>query len=89
MNVTVTPEVEDEIRHWLETGQYSDVDAVLRDALQLLKQRDQVHRLRVSVAEADDQIDRGLGIPFTPERFEQIRLNARTKFEAGHRPPSH
>jgi hypothetical protein len=45
-----------------------------------------LERLRATPAEADNQIDRGVGIPFTPERFEQIRLSARKKFDSGHRP---
>ncbi|MEA2524195.1 MAG: antitoxin ParD1/3/4 [Thermomicrobiales bacterium] len=86
MSITVTPKLEALIQNKIDTGLYSDVEEVLSEALQLLDQRDRLERLRASLAEADEQIDRGEGTPFTDERFDQIRLNARMKFEAGHQP---
>jgi antitoxin ParD1/3/4 len=86
MTVTLTPHLEALIRQKVDDGLYSDADEVLSEALQLLDQRDQLQRLRDSFVEADAQIDRGEGIRFTDERFAQIKLNARRKFETGHRP---
>jgi len=84
--VTLSPQLEALVRQKVDAGLYDDADDVLSQALQLLDQRDQLDRLRASLAEADAQIDRGEGIPFTPEVFERIKQNARRKFETGHRP---
>lgn len=86
MSVTLTPHLEALVRKKVDTGLYRDADEVLSEALQLLDQRDQLQRLRASIAEADEQIERGEGVPFTPERFEQIKLNAQRKYETGHQP---
>jgi putative addiction module CopG family antidote len=33
MSVTLTPQVEQQIRDWIERGHYPDADAVIRQAL--------------------------------------------------------
>ena len=86
MSVTLKPDLEALVRQKVDSGLYHDVDEVLSEALELLDRRDRLQSLRASLAEADAQIDRGEGVLLTPVRFEQIKLNARRKYEAGHRP---
>jgi antitoxin ParD1/3/4 len=86
LSVILNPQLEELVRQKVDAGLYGDADEVLTEALQLLDQRDQLRRLRATLAEADEQIDRGQGIPFTREAFDRIKLNARTKFETGHQP---
>jgi antitoxin ParD1/3/4 len=77
MSVTLTPQVEDQIRHWVDSGQYPDADAVLRQALRLLEEQEQRReRLRAELQPAVEQAKRGELIDFTPERFEEIKQRA-------------
>jgi antitoxin ParD1/3/4 len=73
MSVTLTPQTEDQIRHWVDTGSYPDADAVIRDALRLLEQQhDRLESLRAKIQIGLDQLDRGEGIPLTPELLDEI-----------------
>jgi putative addiction module CopG family antidote len=43
MSVQIAPDVEAKIRDKVETGSYTDVNAVLREAMALLEERDRKH----------------------------------------------
>jgi putative addiction module CopG family antidote len=50
MSVTLTPQTEEQIRHWIDTGVYPDADAVVRNALHLLgQQHDRFETLRAKI----------------------------------------
>jgi putative addiction module CopG family antidote len=74
MSVTLTPQTEDQIRHWIDTGSYPDADAVVRDALRLLEEHEQRREwLRAELQSAVAQAELGELIDFTPERFDEIK----------------
>lgn len=46
MNITLTPELEALIKKKIESGDYNSASEVVRDALKLLKEQDQLKELR-------------------------------------------
>ena len=46
MNIILTPELETLVREKIESGNYHSASEVVRDALQLLKEQDQLRELR-------------------------------------------
>jgi len=70
MQIEIDPRLADEIRGHVDRGRYPTVDEVLREALQLLAERDQLAELRASLIEADAQIDRGEYFVWSPELLE-------------------
>ena len=77
MSVTLSPHTEDLIRRLIERGPYADTEAVIKDALALLEEREeQRQRLRAELQSAVEQAERGELIDFTPERFAEIKRRA-------------
>lgn len=85
MTLTVTPDTEKRIQPWIESGRYSTADAVIRAALQLLEER-HLDALRAKLQSGIDQLDRGEGIPFTPELVAQMRRDAEERLRRGESP---
>jgi antitoxin ParD1/3/4 len=62
MNVSLTPELERLVNEKVESGLYQTASEVVREALRLLKERDQAReRLRADVQAGFDQLARGEG----------------------------
>lgn len=75
MDVTLTPELERLIHDKVATGLYASQDEVIREALRLLKDRDElrllaVEDLRREVRKGLDQLDRGESVLLDPERIK-------------------
>jgi putative addiction module CopG family antidote len=83
MSVQIAPDIEAQIRDKVETGTYLNAEAVLREAMQLLDERD---RKRAWLLEALAEGEKGEAIEFTPERAEQLFQSARRRAKAGERP---
>jgi antitoxin ParD1/3/4 len=81
--LTIPPELEALIREKVESGKYSSPNDVVREALKALDERDKLHRLREMIADADAQIARGEGIPWTPETMDRLRREADENVRAG------
>jgi len=80
MSVQIAPDIEAKLRDKVETGSYSDINAVLREAISLLEERDRKHAwLLAALAEGE----KGEAIEFTPERMDQIRQRARENARMG------
>ncbi|MGH2557573.1 MAG: type II toxin-antitoxin system ParD family antitoxin [Thermomicrobiales bacterium] len=88
MTVTLAPRIEKLIRHWIESGQYPDADAVLSDALQLLQERNQARflKLRELVRAGFESGDAG---ELTPELMDEIEREAEEDFRRGETPSPH
>jgi len=88
MTVTLTPRIEERIRHWIESGHYSDANAVLSDALQLLEERNQARflKLRELVRAGFESGDAG---ELTPELMDEIEQEAEKAFRRGEKPSPH
>lgn len=68
MNVSLTPELEDLIHEKVNTGRYHSASEVVREALRLLEERDEVRRLRLAemrskVAAGLASLDAGESLP--------------------------
>jgi antitoxin ParD1/3/4 len=73
MSTPLPADVETSIQQMVESGLYSDADEALRAAVRLLDERERrLKWLRTAVAEGFEQIERGEGIPYTPELLEEI-----------------
>ena len=64
MNVSLTPELEKLVQSKVHSGRYLSASEVVREALRLLEERDQIrelklHELKKFVAVGLDQADRG------------------------------
>ena len=60
MNVSLTPELERLVNEKVESGLYQTASEVVREALRLLKERDQARdQLRADVRAGFDQLARG------------------------------
>lgn len=87
MNVSLTPELEKLIAEKVRKGMYHSASEVVREALRLLQERDEVDRLRrdlirQKVAEGLEQLDRGDAIP-GEQVFEEIRAVSRARRRSG------
>ena len=88
MSVTVTPRIEEQIRSWIESGQYADADAVLCDALRLLEEHNQAKFLRVrELVRAG--FESGDARELTPELMDEIERRADERFLRGGMPSPH
>ena len=62
MNVSLTPELEQLVNEKVESGLYQTASEVVREALRLLKERDNAREhLRADVQVGFDALDRGEG----------------------------
>jgi antitoxin ParD1/3/4 len=87
MSVTLTPHLESLVRRKIETGLYPDAETVMEEALRLLDERDRrLQWLRAAVAESDEQIARGEGIPYTDELLNEIDREVDERFVRGDLP---
>jgi antitoxin ParD1/3/4 len=86
MTVSLTPQLEAMIQQRVESGRYTDADEVVREALQLLEEREQRDHLRSLLEVGLEQLRRGEFVEFTPERAEEIRRRAKEAYLRGDKP---
>ncbi|MBM3503320.1 MAG: type II toxin-antitoxin system ParD family antitoxin [Alphaproteobacteria bacterium] len=78
MKVSLTPKLEDLVRQKVQSGLYRDESDVVREALRLLQEHDEVQalkvaRLREELAKGDADIEAGRGTRVeSPEDFEAL-----------------
>ncbi|MGZ3471444.1 MAG: type II toxin-antitoxin system ParD family antitoxin [Isosphaeraceae bacterium] len=78
MNVSLTPELEELVRHKVESGRYLSASKVMREALRLLEERDKLEELRRE--ELRNVIRKGLDSgPAEPLDMEAVKAEARNK----------
>lgn len=68
MALDITPDLEEMVRSILRGGQYDSESALLREALSLLRQRDELRR---DIQEGIAELDQGEGVSIE-EVFEQL-----------------
>ena len=59
MNVSLTPELEKMVAERVTSGRYASASEVIREALRLLEERDQLNQLRQEVRLGLEQLDQG------------------------------
>ena len=67
MNVSLTPELEELVAEKVRGGRYNSASEVVREALRLLEEQDQLRAIRLEetrkkIAQGLDSLDRGEGI---------------------------
>jgi antitoxin ParD1/3/4 len=79
MNVSLTPELEKMVAERVASGRYASASEVIREALRLLGERDQLNQLRDDVRLGLDQLDQGRHRPFDHQAVERIKRQARQR----------
>lgn len=83
MNVSLTPELEKLVHEKVKTGRYNSASEVVREALRLLEEQDQLRALRLDevrkkVAEGLEALHRGEGID-GQDAFERLRKKSEVR----------
>jgi len=81
MNISLTPHLEELVRSKVESGLYNSASEVLRDALRLLEERDQLRELRLS--ELRREIQKGINSgEATSLDIDAVKANGRKRLAA-------
>jgi len=81
MNISLNPHFEELVKAKVESGLYNSASEVMREALRLLEERDQLRELRLAELKRDIQkgIDSGEA---TPLNMEEIKARGRERLAA-------
>jgi putative addiction module CopG family antidote len=86
MTMQLPADIEARVQEKVARGEFSDADAVIREAMRLLdEQEHQLKQLRVMLQTGLNQLDQGEGVRFTPELVAQMRRDAEDRFRRGER----
>lgn len=88
MNISLTPELNDLVKNKVKSGLYISASEVIREALRLLKSRDEFHREKIITLKQDirkgaSSLDAGLGVEMTDTLLNSIKEQGRKKLTAG------
>jgi len=81
MNILLTPQLETLVKNKVASGRYGSADEVMREALQLLEERDRVQAIRLEELRAEIQKGFDSGEP-TPLNIEEIKARGRKRLAA-------
>jgi len=87
MNISLTPHLEALIKNKIDSGRYTSINEVIREALGLLEERDQLHELKLEELRKEIQkgIDSGESTTLDIESIKtngRLRLAAQQRFDA-------
>ncbi len=73
MNVNLTPQLEDMVRQKVASGLYASASEVVREALRLMEDQDQVRASKLAQLRQDirDGLNSGDPTPWNPEEIKQ------------------
>lgn len=73
MNVNLTPELEELVRRKVASGMYNSASEVVREALRLMEQQDQLRAVRLEQLRADIRkgLDSGASQPWDAEALKR------------------
>jgi antitoxin ParD1/3/4 len=78
MNISLNPHFEELVKGKVQSGLYNSVSEVMREALRLLEERDQLRDLRLE--ELRSEIQKGINSgEATPLNIEEIKANGRKR----------
>ena len=81
MNISLNPHFEELVKGKVQSGLYNSVSEVMREALRLLEERDQLRDLRLE--ELRSEIQKGINSgEATPLNIEEIKGNGRKRLAA-------
>jgi antitoxin ParD1/3/4 len=74
MNVNLTPQLEDLVRRKVASGMYTSASEVVREALRLMEEQDQLRAARLAQLRNDIQegLDSGASEPWDPEATKRL-----------------
>lgn len=74
LNVSLTPQLEELVKTKVSSGMYNSASELVREALRLLDERDQVREMRLQALRkaVQEGIDSGPGVP-ADEVFDRLR----------------
>jgi antitoxin ParD1/3/4 len=78
MNVSLTPELEQYVQERVSSGLYYSASEVIREGLRLLKEREQLHQIRVQELRQDIQAGLDSG-EATPLNMQAVKEKARQR----------
>ncbi|MCC8987485.1 MAG: type II toxin-antitoxin system ParD family antitoxin [Candidatus Contendobacter sp.] len=83
MNISLTPHLEDLVKGKVDSGFYNSASEVMREALRLLEERDQLREMRLEELRREIRkgIDSGAA---TPLKMEDIKARGRERLAAQH-----
>ncbi len=83
MNVNLTPHLEDLVRTKVASGLYNSASEVVRDALRLMEEQDQMRALRLDQLRAEIQrgLDSGPAEPWDVEAMKRQLATGKTPGE--------
>ncbi len=83
MNISLTPHLEDMIREKIASGSYNSASEVVREALRLLEQEDQVRALKMQNLRRDirEGLDSGPSKVFDPQEIKRAARRKRSVAE--------
>ncbi len=93
MSYTFPPELRQLVQQGLATGRYPSEDAMLVEALQVLRERDaDLERFKANLRERLDRLDRGEGIELENDDalrgfFDDIQTRGKERYDAGKAAP--
>ena len=84
MNVSLTPPLEELVRRKVASGMYNSASEVVREALRLLDQQDQVRSVRLEQLRADIRkgIDSGPSEPWDARKVKDLARTRRASAKA-------
>lgn len=82
MNVSLTPELEEIVAARVNSGRYASASEVIREALRLLEERDQLNHLRHEVRLGIAQLDQGRKRNFNEQTLKRIKRQGRKRIAA-------
>jgi antitoxin ParD1/3/4 len=81
MNISLNPHFEELVKGKVQSGLYNSISEVMREALRLLEERDQLRDLRLE--ELRSEIQKGINSgEATPLNIEEIKANGRKRLAA-------
>lgn len=86
MSIALDAELEAMVRQKVDTGQYDNADAVIREALEALEERERLQRLRAILDRAEEQADHGEAVEFSDEFLDRLTREADELYRQGKQP---
>jgi antitoxin ParD1/3/4 len=78
MHINLSPEMEKFVQSKVETGFYSNASEVIRDAIRRMREEEEkTAALRAALKVGDDQLDKGEGVPYTPDLLNRVTEKAK------------
>jgi len=86
MAMTLSHDLEEQVKEIMSHGDYADAEDVLGHALSLLAEEERVTRLHAALDESQADIEAGRVFELTPKLLEGIKERAITMLREGVRP---